>query len=147
MKKGYFGIGCLNMRTQVNYGTLFRSANIFNADFIFLIGRKFKHLPSDTLKSHKHIPLFEYETFEDFYKNMPHGCKLIGIEKNENSIPIENFKHPKQACYLLGAETDGTPKEIIEKCDEIIQLPGEHFLNVSVAGSLVMFHRSLKNGE
>lgn len=143
-KKGYFGIGCINMQTKENYGTLFRSALIFNADFIFLIGRKFKKMPTDTLKSHKHIPLYEYETFDDFYKNLPVGCKLIGIEKTENSIPIENFKHPKQACYLLGSESFGTPENIISKCDESIQLPGTQFLNVSVAGSIVMFHRSIQ---
>ena len=143
-KKGYFGIGCINMKNKENYGTLFRSALIFGADFIFLIGRKFKQMPSDTLKSHKHIPLFEYETFDDFYKNLPHGCKLIGIEKADNSVAIKDFKHPKQACYLLGAENSGTPKEVISKYDNTVELPGEQFLNVSVAGSIVMFHRGLQ---
>ncbi len=34
-KKGYYGIGCLGMKTKDNYGTLFRTAQVFNADFIF----------------------------------------------------------------------------------------------------------------
>ena len=40
--KGYFGIGCLNMKTAENYGTLFRTAQILGADFIFMIGSRFK---------------------------------------------------------------------------------------------------------
>jgi hypothetical protein len=33
--KGCFGIGVYNMKHEVNYETLFRTAQIFNADFIF----------------------------------------------------------------------------------------------------------------
>ncbi|WP_341433793.1 hypothetical protein, partial [Mesomycoplasma ovipneumoniae] len=40
-RKGYFGIGCLNMKTSMNFGTLFRTAQVFGVDFIFLIGCRF----------------------------------------------------------------------------------------------------------
>ena len=30
--RGFFGIGCLNMKTHYNYGTLFRTALIMEAD-------------------------------------------------------------------------------------------------------------------
>jgi len=65
----------------------------------------------------------------------------VGIELIESAIPIKEFKHPKQACYLLGAEDHGLTKEAIEACQEIIYLPGERSLNVSVAGSIVIFDR------
>jgi len=139
--KGYFGIGCLNMKTSMNFGTLFRTAQIFNADFIFLIGCRFKTQASDTMKSWKHIPTFNYKDFKDFNDHRPYDCKLIGIELIETAIPIKEFKHPKQACYLLGAEDYGLTKEAITACQEIIYLPGERSLNVSVAGSIVLFDR------
>lgn len=139
--KGYFGIGCINMKTTMNYGTLFRTAQVFGADFIFLIGCRFKPQATDTMKSWKHIPTFVYKDFNDFNTHRPHDCKLIGIEMVKGAKPIKEFVHPKQACYLLGAEDNGLTKEAIEHCQEIIFLPGERSLNVSVAGSIVLFDR------
>ena len=141
MKSGYFGIGCIYMKNPLNYGTLFRSAQVLGADFIFLIGKKFKTQVSDTMKSYKHIPLYQYENFEDFYEKLPYGCKLIGVELDDKAVSIKDFKHPKQACYLLGAEDDGIPPKIIDKCHNVIKLPGEMSLNVSTAGSIVLFDR------
>ena len=92
--KGYFGIGCLNMKTAENYGTLFRTAQILGADFIFLIGSRFKRQASDTMKSWKHLPLFEYKDFKDFNNHRPYDCPLIGIELLENATPLSEFKHP-----------------------------------------------------
>lgn len=66
---GYFGIGCIVMKTADNYGTLFRTAQIMGADFIFLIGCRFKKQASDTMKSWKHLPLFEYDTCTHFQIN------------------------------------------------------------------------------
>jgi tRNA G18 (ribose-2'-O)-methylase SpoU len=145
-KNGYFGIGCLNMKTSMNYGTLFRTAQVFDADFIFLIGSRFKRQASDTMKSWKHLPLFEYENFEDFNNHRPYDCELIGIELTETATPIKDFKHPKQACYLLGAEDNGLSKEAIQKCQKVVYLPGERSLNVSVAGSIVLYDRINKIG-
>lgn len=142
--KGYFGIGCLAMKNVLNYGTLFRTAQIFNADFVFLIGCRFKQQTSDTMKSWRHIPTFVYKDFNDFNEHRPYDCKLVGIELTENATPIQEFNHPKQACYLLGAEDNGLTKEALSKCQEIIVLPGERSLNVSVAGSIVLYDRIIK---
>lgn len=141
---GYFGIGCLNMKNSDNYGTLFRTAQIFGADFIFLIGPRFKQQQSDTMNSWKHIPTFEYNDFNDFNAHRPYGCKLVGIELIESATPIKDFVHPKSACYLLGAEDFGLSKDAISACNEIVYLPGERSLNVSVAGSIVIFDRIQK---
>jgi tRNA G18 (ribose-2'-O)-methylase SpoU len=143
-QKGYFGIGCIGMKTTDNYGTLFRTAQIMSADFIFLIGTRFKKQASDTMKSWRHLPLFEYDTFADFNKHRPYDCRLVGVELTESSIPLKDYKHPKQACYLLGAEDNGLTKEAIEACQEIIILPGERSMNVAVAGSIVLYDRVTK---
>ena len=105
MKKyGFFGIGCLNMKSEVNYGTLFRTAQIFEADFVFVIGKRFKRQASDTMKSWRHIPTFEYKDFEDFNNHRPYNCELVGIEMCNKAKPLSVFKHPQQVAYLLGAE-------------------------------------------
>lgn len=144
--KGYFGIGCLNMKTSMNYGTLFRTAQVFGADFIFLIGSRFKTQATDTMKSWKHIPTFTYKDFADFNEHRPYDCKLIGIELIQTATPIQEFSHPKTACYLLGAEDHGLTREALDHCQDVVYLPGERSLNVSVAGSIVLYDRIIKAG-
>lgn len=143
-KNGFFGIGCLGMKSKDNYGTLCRTAQIFGADFIFLIDSKFKVQRTDTMKSWRHVPIYEYDDFDDFLAHKPYDCKLIGIEQAESATMLTDFKHPKQVCYLLGSEQHGLSEQAINACDGIIVIPGERSLNVSTAGSIVLYDRITK---
>lgn len=98
------------------------------------------------MKSWRSIPLYQYQTFEDFFKSMPFDCRLIGVELDSSSVPIKTFSHPERCIYLLGAEDNGLTKEAIGKCHQIVQLPGDYCMNVAVTGSLVMFDR-LQKGQ
>jgi len=144
-KRGYFGIGIYHTKTKTNIGTLWRSAKIFGASFIFTIGKRYKSQSSDTIRAPRHIPLFHYSAFDDFYKGIPYNCKLIGIEQTENSKNIVNFVHPERAVYLLGAEDYGLPPTILDKCQSVIHIETPLCLNVSVAGSIILFDRQTKN--
>ena len=139
--RGYFGIAVIHSNYAVNIGTLMRSANIMGAKFIAVIGKKWKHQNSDTLKTYKHLPLYEFATFDEFYNAMPKSCQLIGVEIDSKARDLKGFEHPDRAIYLLGAEDNGIPQRILEECHHIIQLKGNHCLNVAVAGSIVMYHR------
>jgi tRNA G18 (ribose-2'-O)-methylase SpoU len=141
MTKGYFAIGIENSKKSQNIGTLWRTAAIWGAAFIYTIGYRYKHQASDTIKSWRHIPLFNFHSLEDLMEHMPTSCQLIGIEMGEEVRPLKDFTHPKQACYVLGAEDSGLTKATIDCCQDIISLPGNYSLNVSVAGSIVMYHR------
>lgn len=144
MKRGYYGIGIENSKTKMNIGTLWRSAYSFGASFIFVIGKRYQKQPSDTTKADKHIPLYHYDTFEDFYKYMPKNCLLIGVENIEKAKSLENFTHPERAIYLLGAEDNGLSKKALIKCHQLIQFKSKYCLNVAVAGSIVMYDRQTK---
>jgi tRNA G18 (ribose-2'-O)-methylase SpoU len=145
--RGYFGIGIENTKTHQNIGTLWRSASIMGAAFMFTIGKRYKKQPSDTMQSWRHIPLYNYATFEEFYRSMPYDCRLVGIELDDRSVSISGYKHHERCIYILGAEDNGLSKEALTKCHEIVQLPGDFCLNVSVAGSIVMFDRINKSHE
>lgn len=122
MARGFFGIGIENTKTTQNIGTLWRSASIMGAAFIFTIGNRYKKQATDTMSSWKHIPLYAYETFDKFYESMPYDCQLIGVELDPKSVPIKHFSHPERCIYLLGAEDNGLSKQAIEKCHKLIQL-------------------------
>lgn len=145
--RGFFGIGIERTKTELNIGTLWRSASIMGASFIFTIGKRYKKQASDTMKSWKHIPLYNYDTFEDFYKSLPYDTQLVGIELDERSIPSNEFIHPERVVYLLGAEDHGLTNEALNKCHKLVQLPGDYCMNVAVAGSIIMYDRILKASQ
>lgn len=144
MKRGYFGIGIFHCKTETNVGTLWRSAAILGADFIFTIGRRYQAQSSDTVKAPRHIPLYHYKDYDDFFQHVPYSCPVIAVELADNSVPLETFVHPERCIYLLGAEDNGIPESILTRCQNTVQLIGGICYNVSTAGSIVMYDRAVK---
>ena len=144
--RGYFGIGIENTKDIFNIGTLWRSADLFGAAFIFTIGRRYKKQASDTSKALRRIPLYNYVDFDDFYRHMPANCHLAGIELTDSAIDLDKFNHTQRCIYLLGAEDHGLSNEALKKCHSIIKIPiGDFSMNVSTAGSIVLYDRWVKN--
>ncbi|MFC4992111.1 RNA methyltransferase [Rubritalea tangerina] len=144
--EGFYGIGVLYSQDAYNVGTLWRSAYILGASFIFTIDHKYKKQSSDVTKSWSKIPLFHYSSFEDFKNHLPFSTKLIGVELTDQATELKDFAHPQRAVYLLGAENTGIPPEIINECHDLISLPGAFSLNVAVTGSIVAHDRHAKIG-
>ncbi len=140
--RGFCGIGIQHSKTPINIGTLWRSAAILGADFIFTVGRRYTHQSSDTLKAYRHIPLWHFEDLDDL--RVPHDCRLIGVELDDRARPLHTFRHPERAVYLLGAEDHGLSKDAIARCHQLIRLPGQWSMNVAVAGSIVLNDRVSK---
>lgn len=145
--RGYFGIGIFHGKTAENIGTLWRSANIFGADFIFTIGKRYAGQCTDTMATPKRVPLFHYKDWDDFFSHTPYNCPVVAVELDDRSIPIKNYVHPERCIYLLGAEDHGLPPEVLDKCQAVVQLPGDYCLNVSTAGSIVMYDRINKEDK
>ena len=145
MSRGYFGIGIFNAKIETNLGTLWRSAQSLGANFMFTIGRRYQPQCSDTTKVWRHLPLFYFPSFDDLI--LPYEAQLVGIEIVEGATPLPQFFHPERAVYLLGAEDDGLPESITERCQHIVTIPGAYCLNVAVAGSIVLYDRVAKNGK
>lgn len=140
-KRGFFAIGVVHGKSSVNIGTLWRTANIFGAAFIYTVGRRYSVQSSDTLKTPRHVPLFHFATVDDLVQHLPQGCPLVGVELQADAVPSHRLKHPEQACYLLGAEDNGLTEADQERGHRIVVLPGDRSLNVAVAGSLVLYDR------
>lgn len=145
MSKGYYGIGVFHSKTEDNIGKLWRSAFLYNAAFVFTIGRRYKKQSMDTTKTYRHIPIWHFNDYEEFSQKIPMECRLVNIELSSNSTSLPKFHHPKQAIYLLGAEDYGIPAKILEK-GQVVQIPTckNISMNVAVAGSIVMYDRYIK---
>jgi tRNA G18 (ribose-2'-O)-methylase SpoU len=142
--RGYFGIGIQNNKTPVNLGTLWRTAHSLGASYIFTISVRYQHQPSDTTKAWRHVPLFHYDTVDEFSDTLPDGARVIGVEIAPDARAISRFSHPERAVYVLGAEDWGLSQEMLKLCDDVVVLPGARCLNVAVAGSIVMYDRLAK---
>ena len=139
----FFGIGILNGKTPENLGVLWRSAQNLGASFIFTIGNRYAKQACDTHNAVKSMPYFHYENFEEFYKNLPKGARLDGVELTDGAQPLETFNHPRRCVYLLGAEDHGLSNAAIEKSHFLVKFKSQLSLNVSVAGSIVMYDRGI----
>lgn len=145
-ERGFYGIGIYHPKTKENLGTLWRSAFLFGADFIFTIGQRYYKQRSDTTDASKHIPLYDYETFDDFLKSIPKNADIVCIEQDEKARDLQNIVHPERAIYLLGAEDYGIPKEYLVG-RQTVQIPYKESFsaNVAVAGSIVLYDRFVKS--
>jgi len=143
MNRGYFAIGIEYPKYKENYGSLYRTALIFGASFVFVIGGRYKPQKQDTMKSYKHIPSFSFDCIEDLIKINTHA-RIVGIELVDNAGQLIKYWHRDQSIYILGSESIGLSSNTINKCDDIIKLPGDVSLNVSVAGSIVLYDRYIK---
>ena len=149
VSRGYSGLAIYHPKHGVNVGSLFRTAYILGINFVNIIGKNQSRdlkQSSDTTKSIRHIPFTRYITFEDFYRFMPYGCQLVGVELDKKAVPVSDFQHPERAIYLLGAEDYGIPPRVLSRCHSVVQLPGKYCLNVAVAGSIILFDRINKRG-
>ena len=126
-------------------GTLWRSAFLFGASYIFTIGARYHKQPTDTPDTMKHVPLYNYKDWEDFTKHQPKDCEVVCVELDEKSHSLVNYVHPERAVYVLGAEDYGIPVEYL-KGNQVVQIPTEKrwSMNVSVAGSIILYDRVAK---
>ncbi len=137
----FFEVGIYHTKSVENVGTLWRTAYQLGAAGLFTIGARYKHHPSDPFKTMRHIPLRNYQHFEQFLEHRPANAVLVAVE--EGGTPLSEFDHPPQAIYLLGAEDYGLPGTIIKKCNLVVSLESviRPSYNVTVAGSIVLYDR------
>lgn len=144
--RGFFAVGIYGNKTPANLGTLWRSASLFDAAFVYTVGKRYERQCSDTMKTPLHTPLFHFADVDDLIDHLPHGCPLVGVELDDRSVPLSAYGHPQRAAYLLGAEDIGLPPRVLARCHEVVQIEtvAPWSMNVAVAGSIVLHDRHVK---
>jgi tRNA G18 (ribose-2'-O)-methylase SpoU len=145
-----FAVLAFNYTKEPNVVTLIRSAEIFGAKEIILVGVKPELTNKVSVGSIKWIKIKYYNSFEEAYEYLKNKYKLIALEITKDSKPIfEIKKYPKNACFVIGSEkTSGLPKEVLEKCELVIKIPQYGItgsLNTATTGSIAIFDYVSKN--
>ena len=156
-----------NVRSQHNVGAVFRTADAFLLEGLYLCGITPK---PDTLSTnndlHKTALGAEQtvswqafaETMEAVKTLQARGYKVYAVEQAHHSITLEQAAEEVKNAQLstlnaqpsthngiaivLGHEVFGVAQEVVDACDGCIEIPQygtKHSLNVSVTAGIVMY--------
>lgn len=148
MSRGFFAIGISGSKTPENLGTLWRSAHVYDAAFVFTVGKRYPCFQStDTSRAARHTPLLHFTDIDDLREHLPHSCPLVGVEMDPAAQPLGGYVHRDRAAYLLGAEDYGLTPRVRAACHElvVIETAQSWSMNVAVAGSILLHDRHVKS--
>ncbi len=143
-----------NIRSTHNVGAIFRTADAIGISRIYIsgttpapidrFGRARKDIAKVSLGAENTITWESIENVFDLIKKLKkEKVKIIGLEQDNRSIDYKKVKTTKQNLVIVGNEVDGINKEILDLCDEIIEIPmkgKKESLNVSVALGIVLYN-------
>jgi len=149
-----------NIRSTHNVGAIFRTAEGFGVKQIILTGytpyptfpgdRRLPHIAAKlTEQIHKTaldaetmVP-FTYQEMPDFEQLRQDGYTIVGLEQAPTSINLPDYRSPDKIALLLGEEVNGIPAELMDACDELIEIPmvgKKESFNVSIAAGIALYH-------
>lgn len=148
-----------NIRSAHNIGSIFRTCEGFGVSRIIIGGyspypkiandTRLPHI-SEKLTSQIHksalgaetmVP-FEYQETPDLDELKAAGFRIVGLEQNERSVSLNEYKPPQKIVIILGEEVKGIPIDLLNKCDDIIEIPmrgKKESFNVSVAAGIALY--------
>jgi|SRR5678815_3844536 tRNA (guanosine-2'-O-)-methyltransferase len=143
-QRGRFGIGIFHSKFPQNIGTLFRSAESFGAAYVFTIGERYSRQRTETTAPDREAELLFFDSLRELRKAFKKAT-LVAVELAPSAVDLALYEHPDDACYLLGSEDSGLPRDVIAACDDVVQIPHvRRSLNVAAAGSIVLYDRIAK---
>lgn len=138
-----------NVRSLNNVGSVFRTADAFMVEKIYLCGITGTPPHRDIEKTAlgatesvawEHVP----DTLELVKKLQADGYLICAVEQAENSTMLNNFQpEPGQKyAFVLGNEVMGVEQEVVSLAEVVLEIPQfgtKHSLNISVAAGVVIW--------
>jgi tRNA G18 (ribose-2'-O)-methylase SpoU len=138
-----------NVRSMNNIGSLFRTADAFLVEKIFLCGITAtppnKEIHKTALGSTESVDWQYIENTIDCITLLKsQGYKIYAIEQADESISLEEFNPDfnNKLAIIFGHEVKGVEEKVIplvDGCLEIRQYGTKHSLNVSVSAGIVVW--------
>lgn len=138
-----------SVRSLNNIGSVFRTSDAFLVERILLCGitatPPSPEIHKTALGAEDSVKWEYYQTTQQALMLLKEqGYTLFAIEQVENSVMLQDVeldKHKKYA-VILGNEVKGVQQEVVDMCDNCIELPQfgtKHSLNVSVTAGIVIW--------
>lgn len=139
-----------NIRSGLNVGSVFRTADAFRIEKIYLVGITIVPPHREILKTAigaDQSVLWEYrDSISSLVEEIKQsGYLIFGLEQTDKSVMLNDFEVLKNKKYALvfGNEVGGISNEIMPLLDGVIEIPQygtKHSLNVSVCAGIVCWH-------
>ncbi len=149
-----------NIRSVLNVGSIFRTADAFGVTKLFLTG--YTATPSNPISGHKiaktalgaeRFVSWEHNqsairVINKLKKDYPH-VSILGLENNvpdglkSKLITLSKFKPKFPVVLILGEEVEGISSTLVKVCDQLIEIPmvgQKESLNVSVAFGIAAYY-------
>ncbi len=140
---------CDNIRSMHNVGSIFRTADAFSIEKIYLCGitarPPHKEIRKTALGSTESVVWEYHRNATEILKDLKaQDYTPIAIEQVDKSVSLESFavENEKKYVILLGNEVEGVQQELINMCETALEIPQsgtKHSLNVSVCSGIVMW--------
>jgi len=136
-----------NVRSMHNVGSVFRTADAFLIQSVYLCG----YTPKPPHRDIQKTALGATETVEWHYVSntmeavrllKEKGYKIFAVEQAEGSVSLEKFNPEDNIAVIFGNEVEGVDVEVLKHCDACIEIPQfgtKHSLNISVAAGIVLW--------
>ena len=138
-----------NIRSALNVGSVFRSADGFGIDHIYLCGitaqPPHKEINKTAIGATNSVSWSYYENIDDVIELLSSKrYDLVAIEQTSASVSLDRFifEPSKKYALILGNEVDGVSETVLNKinhCIEIPQFGTKHSFNVSVCTGIVLW--------
>lgn len=138
-----------NVRSLNNIGSIFRTADAFLLEKIYLCGitatPPHKDIQKTALGATETVA---WEYFEDSLslveKLKQDGVLVYSVEQAEKAIMLNDFLPEKGKKYVLvfGNEVKGVQQKVVSASDGVIEIPqlgSKHSLNISVSAGVVLW--------
>ena len=138
-----------NVRSQHNIGAVFRTADAFCLQGVWLCGicccPPNNEIHKTALGAENSV---EWAFFDDALTAVQllkqQEYTVFAVEQTENSISLPQLQldPTKQYAIVLGNEVKGVQQQVVDACQGCIEIPQfgtKHSLNVSIAAGLVMW--------
>ena len=139
-----------NVRSEMNVGSVFRTADAFLIEKIVLCG--FTPVPPKpeihkTALGAEESVCWQYfpTTLEAIGQLKDEGYVICSIEQVHDSVSLEQFviNSNQRVAIVLGNEVKGVSQEVVDASDTCVEIPQEgtkHSLNISCCAAIVMWH-------
>jgi 23S rRNA (guanosine2251-2'-O)-methyltransferase len=145
-----------NVRSLNNVGSIFRTADAFLCEAIYLCGitgrPPHREIEKTALGATESVNWKYFATTVEAISELKQtGFVVAAVEQAEGGIFLDDFKveHEKKYALILGHEMHGVSEEVMTLVDvaiEVPQLGTKHSLNIAVCTGVVVweFFRKLK---
>jgi len=138
-----------NIRSLNNIGSVFRTADAFLIEKVYLCGITAKPPHKDIHKTAlgaTESVVWEYceNTLELVRLLKAQGLATVAIEQAENAVFLNDFEviTTKKYALIFGNEVKGVAQEVVSECDIVVEIPQygtKHSLNIAVSAGVVIW--------